>query len=249
MFPDFAENLVQAYEDFPEAVAIGGVDVAELPPVAQALIGSAGERKKVGYNRASQVRPWKQWVKHHVLFHSDSVFIRYDRNRSSPELKLDDRVGYQTDNLTGFAMSARREVALSEPFNNALLAYCPMEDADATYRFGRHGAVFVLKGARVHHFEAAASRIARKAVVSLQVSNMALFIHQNGSHKQPEFWIYVARRLLGETIKDVGSRRWSLPQVRGVLSAIPRSAAIFRRHPAEVGAWYGGAQRKVLGWQ
>lgn len=60
------------------------------------------------------------------------------------------------------------------------------------------------------------------------------------------FTIFVARRLLGETLKDLLARRLEFPQARGVIAAIPRSYGVFQRALPDAQAWYVDQQREFL---
>ena len=277
VFPDFADEMMKIYERDQERkiAGVGGHNVSELPPVAKAVmegvvaclkedpLSNALEKKNAG-NRGSAIAvaffenngaTWR-WFRRNVLMMSmETMFVPYDKKRSSITIRLDqvrDVVGHDSnvsDYMPGYAMSVRTQIARDEPFNPFLLAYCPLEDLDATYRFGRHGCCVISRKSRLNHYEVAASRVTRKLATSLGISNMALFIYTNSNdlrwHKV-KFGIYVLRRLIGETIKDVGSKRFDLPQARGVLGAIPVSIGIFRRPFAKANLWYVDRQREML---
>ena len=54
------------------------------------------------------------------------------------------------------------------------------------------------------------------------------------------------RRLLAEFLKDVLSRRWTLPQLRGLGAALGPSSRIFAMAEEELRRWYPACQRDVL---
>lgn len=279
LFPDFATEMLALYENDldTEIAAVGGAHVQELPALAVEMLDANDRRddnarsgqstkivqKQTGSRSSPAItdflerrfRLWP-WIRREILMMStERMFVPYDKGRPSAKHRASQatapssHTGYITDFLPGFAMSARVNVARAEPFNAHLLAYCPLEDLDTSYRYGRHGLCVIALRARLNHFEIAASRITRQQASSLGISNMALFIHTHSNspwRHRLAFGVYVARRLLGETIKDLGARRFNLPQAAGVLGAVPRSFGIFRRTRSEACKWYVSSQRKLL---
>lgn len=244
MFPDYAERTLAAYAN-PAIVGVGGVEIDDLPPTAQESVGGL-ERKEIG-GPAGEPSGLARWVSRNVLMMTaEAMFVPYEE-RQAPAITIDPAEGWVSHVQRGFAMSTRREIFEKEPFNPHLLAYSPLEDLDASFRYGRHGETVILRTAKMHHFAAAASRVGRLAATSLGISNMALFIRMSGQPAQSRFWSYVARRLFAEIIKDGGSRRWEFPQARGVLSAIPVSRRMFSEDAASLPDWYRLAQQRTLG--
>lgn len=273
LFPDFAEEILSLYEmDAAMSIAgVGGAAVDALPPVAASLLAENGaiaaaetlDRKVTGARRSAFLlrllqrsgRAWR-WCNRELLMMSmESMFVPYDHGRPSatrraPSAAVREAADLDiTDFMPGYAMSARAEVARAEPFNPFLLAYCPLEDLDATYRYGRHGHCVIAHRARLNHYEVAANRLTRKLATALGVSNMALFIHTNSNsptRHRIKYSIYVLRRLVGEILKDAGSKRFDFPQARGVLTAIPMSIGIFRRSKQSASNWYVKRQQRLL---
>jgi GT2 family glycosyltransferase len=181
----------------------------------------------------------------------ERMFVPYDYRRHRPSNamlpKTHDLVA--TRHLPGYGMAVRADVARAEPFNPFLLSYCSCEDLDASYRFGRHGVCAYAPDARLKHYEVEGSRVTRMQATSLGVSNVALFVHTNSDSPLRHcalFAVFVVRRLLGETLKDLLARRLKFPQAHGVLAAIPRSYGIFRRALPEAQKWYLDQQREFL---
>ena len=57
------------------------------------------------------------------------------------------------------------------------------------------------------------------------------------------------RRLLAEFLKDLLSRRWNLPQMRGLLAARRWTSAIFAMSDGKLESWYPDMQRRILSRQ
>ncbi|AUH34975.1 glycosyltransferase family A protein [Paracoccus tegillarcae] len=269
MFPDCAQTLMARYEADPDQriAAIALVDVPQIPPAAQKALtapdaartpvlgvkkgGTAEQRDRLNrMNRTSGL--WRWFSREVLMFSVENMFVPYDRHRKRPDvsgLPAGARPVEQIRHLPGYGMSVRSDIARRESFNPYLLAYCPCEDLDASYRWGRHGLCVVAPDARVRHHEVQASRIGRREATSLGISNNALFIHTNSDspiRHRLAFAIYVARRLLGETLKDAATRRFTFPQARGVLDAIPSAIGIFRRPLSEAQDWYDDRQKRLL---
>ncbi|GAA4000845.1 glycosyltransferase family A protein [Sphingomonas humi] len=271
LFPDYAERTLAIFERDPDQriVGVGGNLVADFPPVAARMLGlhdgsnvpAALEQKDTGTRKVARLAGFLEenlkiwpWIRKEILMMSmERMFVPYDEGRPGNA----DRVagimgsdeGYLSDYLPGGSMAIRSPVAKAERFNSYLLGYSPCEDLDVSYRYGRHGACVIIHASRQHHYEVAASRASRYLATLLGVSNVAFFIRVNSadpSRLEGRYWIFVARRLLGETIKDVVARRFEFPQVRGILGAIPLAYRIFRRDRRDVSAWYKEQQRALI---
>ena len=195
-----------------------------------------------------------RWVMKEILLVSQTrMFVPYDahRSRASPP-SGPDALGAGLKlvrHLPGFSMTVRRTVAEAEPFNAWLLAYCPTEDLEASYRWGRHGLCVRVPAAHVHHYEAASGRVTRREATLLGLLNSAFFTRLNsdapwrhGAH----YYVLTLRRVLGEFLKDAFNGRLTFPQARGALEALPRSVAVFR-HPRDgLGPWYRDLQQRLL---
>ncbi len=152
--------------------------------------------------------------------------------------------------IPGYLLTVRRAVAAAEGFDPDLLAYCPGEDLDATYRFARHGANVTALRARVYHHEAAAGRLKRHRALKLALMNQAFLLRKHSAHLPAHAALYawrLLRRVLAEALKDGLTRRWTFPQLRGALSAAAAAPAIFTHDRADLARWYQNRQRRVLG--
>ncbi|MFV0382588.1 glycosyltransferase family 2 protein [Paracoccus sp. (in: a-proteobacteria)] len=268
LFPDCAEKFMSVFENDREQKIAGLAlnTVASLPAAAIDYFmketkpgnsSAAIERKKGGtaenaslLKYLEQFRFWRFFRREILMQAKDRMFIPYDRYRD----RAHDREGNNNAVLVGYlpgcGMVVRTNIARIEKFNSFLCAYCPGEDLDASYRYGRHGLCIFAPDARLNHYEAAGSRIARMQATSLGISNVALFVHTNSDspiRHRASFAIYLGRRLIGEFLKDLLARRFSFPQARGVLLAIPRSYGIFRRSLPDAQQWYLEQQRVFLG--
>jgi GT2 family glycosyltransferase len=269
LFPNCAEEFMAIFEKDREEVIVGLAlqDVDSIPPAAGRLLRPAStfeqtaliiEQKRGGTTaNLSLIKYlekhtiWRLFRREILMQSMDRMFVPYDyyRHRKSDAVlsKADDLI--KTQYLPGYGMAVRAHVARAELFNPFLLAYCPCEDLDASYRFGRHGICAHAPNARLKHYEVEGSRITRSQATSLGVSNVAFFIHTNSDspiRHRASFTVFVARRLLGEILKDLLARRLKFPQARGVAAAIPRSFGIFRRALPEAQKWYFEQQREFL---
>jgi GT2 family glycosyltransferase len=188
-----------------------------------------------------------------MMMARNRLFVPYDAHRPRAAAPVDQgALGPGVSivrHLPGFSMTVRRTVAEAEPFNPWLLAYCPTEDLDASYRWGRSGLCVQVRTAQVHHYEAASGRVTRGEATLLGLLNSAFFTRLNsdapwrhGAH----YYVLTLRRVLGEFLKDLLNLRLTFPQARAALEALPRSVAVFR-HPREgLGPWYHDLQQRIL---
>jgi GT2 family glycosyltransferase len=262
MEPDCAATVMALYEADTEGrvAGIAGVNVAGDDTAARAVAQGAALKDAGGIRRSAALRGavrrsgLARWVLKEVLMQSrDRIFLRYDDpgTHHGPEtaaaLALP-RIRY-TEFLPGWGMTVRRRIALREPFDDGLLAYCPTEDLDASYRWGRHGVCLVAEAARINHVEAAAGRIKRRKVTALSLMNSAYFTRRNSrrpGRDAARFYGFAVRRVLAETLKDLITGRLSLPQGRGAAWALARSAGVWRQDRAKLQVWYAGLQRRIL---
>jgi GT2 family glycosyltransferase len=258
MYPDCAERLLSVYALDPDArlSAVAALDTNQ-PPGA----GPVGVESRVQANRGLRDRAaaWipdrmRNWMMNNLLmFGLENRFVPYDALRYPKIQPLDTRL---TDAnvvplrlFSGFRMTVRRSVALKEPFDDALLAYCPAEDLDNCYRFLRHGSNAVAIAALVHHHETAANRLKRRSVAELHLLNIAYFVRRSsrtqGLHRTL-YYILSARMLMSCALRDTAGRRWSYPDTRGTLAAIAKSITVFRLPTSGLRAAYQILQRQIL---
>jgi hypothetical protein len=146
----------------------------------------------------------------------------------------------------------RREAVVREPFDPILRSYGPGEDLDASYRISRHGALVTARLAMLHHYQSAAGRTNRYQVTLLSALNQAVGIRRHSADldaQRAEFGNLMRRRFLAEFLKDLLSRRWDLPQMRGLLAAPRWTAAIFAMSDGELENRCPDMQRRILSRQ
>ncbi|PZX18239.1 glycosyl transferase family 2 [Palleronia aestuarii] len=274
MYPDCAERVLSVYAADPDrALAALGAISHPMPPAPGAGTPQSPEpagterakeemarresvltRNRDTISGATQKSRLLRFVKTEVLMMSmDRVLVPYDAHRARAPLGVPRAVAAfglrAVGRLPGFGMTVRRAVWEAEPFDGALLAYCPAEDLDASYRWGRHGAVVIDRAARIHHYEVAASRLKRRQVTRLSVLNSAYLLARNsdarGRHV-PAFYLLTLRKVVAELIKDLGAGRYAIPQARGAAAAMARSVSIFRQPPDALPGWYTNLQQKML---
>lgn len=256
MFPDCAQEILRIYEaDQGHEVAAIAISLdSRIPdlPGAPTIAGKRmDEHSPAGLQEKVLRYGWGRWVNRKILLqNADELFIKYEGPR---EATIPAAVaGFDVTSTTfiqGCTMTVRREVLLREPFAQALRYYAPVEDLDASYRFGRHGAVLRAERARLHHFEAAGGRLKRKKVIAFQLLNGAYILKRHAPDPDRftmAYRILTWRRLLGEVLKDGLARRYDFPQVRGVLVGMRLWKEVWRRNPAELESWYPEFQKKVL---
>ena len=117
------------------------------------------------------------------------------------------------------------------------MGYSPGEDLDFSYRISRHGMLASVPGAHVHHYESSSGRTDRYRVAVLNAMNMAMLLRKNAvdlKNCKRKFWVLTARKILAELLKDGFSRRWTFPQLRGVLGSVTLCRAIFQMDKDEL---------------
>ena len=258
MFPDCAEEIMKVYEadKLDEVVAVAISLDENIPALPGAEAGKiihkvSTEHSTVGLQKRVMRYSWGRWVNRKILLqNADELFIKYEGPR--PEMVPAAVAAlnvHPTTFMQGCTMTVRREIALREPFEPAFRYYAASEDLDASYRFGRHGAVLRAERARLHHFEAAGGRLKRKKVIAFQILNGSFIIKRNARdpHRfKTAFRILIWRRLIGEVLKDALARRYRFPQVQGVLTGMKLWRQVWQRSPEELETWYPDFQKKVL---
>jgi GT2 family glycosyltransferase len=258
LFPDCAERILAIYAADPQRW-IAGVTAPNHPSSPQASttleIKSTGAQS-VGRLARLRMTPVGRWIWREIfLMDTLRLFVPYDLSRMAPDpaaLQLMKDLNLsKVFSMFGYAMTVRRDVARQEPFDNNLLAYSPCEDTDASYRYSRHGLLVMAPDARLHHFEVGAARLKRRKVAALFLMNVAYLLRKHSQdltlHRRHYMWL-ARRRVFAELLKDLISRRWSLPQFFGTLAALRKADRIFG-HPLEgLEQWYEDQQKEVLAW-
>jgi GT2 family glycosyltransferase len=251
MYPDCAEQIMQIYEADPAGVVQGiQAGLADLSPTETV----ADSQKVVGWSsgQVSQFGQLKSWIwKHVFLMNVDVLCIPY--NQTFPHYELPDAVQqfqiYPVKILHGCRMTFRRPALTAELFEPLLLYYAMCEDMDLSYRVSQRGALLEATEAKLYHFHSGSGRVSRYMVSALSALNQALFLKKNSDNLRRDcvrFYVLTTRRLLAEFLKDSLSQRWSLPQLRGLLTAIRYSIPLFAMSPQQLETWYPSLQKQIL---
>lgn len=259
LYEDCAERIMEAYDADSHGL-IGAIACTEVPDPPGKMIPDDRERADVTSRRASVGKLHRQsglvrflW-REVLLMTPKRVLVPYDGARPVYRQDLIRQSGVRTAHairfIPGFALTVRRALVLREPFEDALLAYSPTEDIEASYRFTRHAANAFVDGARIYHHHAATARIKRKQVIELTMCNVAFYIRKRSNNvwrDVPRYYVLGLRRVIAEAAKDGFSRRWSFPQLRGAVAGIMRSFSVFRAPRPSLDAWYQPVQLDILG--
>jgi glycosyltransferase involved in cell wall biosynthesis len=246
MYPTCAEEIMRLYEADTEGL-VQGVQATLLDkPPSNVVVTDAP--KSVGWRREN---PWlpvvgkvQQWIwKYVFLMDTEQLCVPY--YGGFPKYEVPDFVealnAYPIRIFHGCRMTFRRETILKERFEPLLLYYALNEDMDASYRVSRHGLLLESDSAKLHHFQSNSGRLSRFTVTVLSAMNQAACIRRysdNLKRDRLRFYILTCRRIVAELFKDALSRRWSLPQMRGVLVALQISPTMFALSDEELADWY-----------
>lgn len=254
MHPSCASEIISIYDADTELV-VAGVQASlssDIPPKAT-ITDSRKDSGKADLGSDNKIFSIvKQWIWREIfLMNSSKLFICYDglfHRRELPEYLIAFDIS-ANDLFHGCRMTYRRALVKKELFDPTLLSYCPMEDLDASYRISRHGMLVTAERAKLHHFESSAGRVKRRQVAMLTVLNQAFLIRKHSADVQRrriEFNRLIFRRIFAEFSKDLLSRRWTLPQLRGLLAARRHVKKIFAVPEKELFGFYRNLQIKIL---
>lgn len=254
MWRDCAAEIMRVYEADGQRQLVA-VSASDAPPEGD--LGDVGARKDGGLRDKAATAGKKSWLfrflwRELFLMSGERVFVPYAgpfRRGLPADLRHNIRGIHPVTLIGGYRLTARRKVLLAEPFDDALQAYCPAEDLDASYRLSRHGYLAAAQEARLYHHEVAASRLKRRTALILSITNVAYFVRKNSrriNRHRLAFGVMLSRRLLAEFLKDGLSRRWRFDQFRGAVRAIPTSARILFMDRARLKQWYQKRQLHIL---
>jgi GT2 family glycosyltransferase len=247
MFPTCAEEIMKAYDADKEQL-IGGIQANPIAGIPEGVLVS-GERKRTGniefQPRSRLLVRVRDWVRRNILLmDAAKLFIPYNGAfhvsaipQSCAHLKLVPVPLFQ-----GYLMTFRREAILRAGFEPAFREYAAGEDLDASYRVSLEGGLFSSTTGNLHHFNSASGRLSRTAATAKSVANLAYLLRKHSSNigsSKRQFYILMLRRLVAELIKDSLSRRWSMPQVRGILVGLLSSIRILNFDEEQVREWKG----------
>lgn len=250
MYPDCAETVMAIYEGDPEERIAGvGLEPVETPPTeAKAetqLIGRIEKaRPQIGGKIKSYI--WRQLF----LMSTDEIFLPYDGHyhRLGIPAALQDAT-FELPLLSGFQMTIRRRVAQEIGFEPIFESYSAFEDLDLSYRASRRGALCLALGARAHHLEAPSGRLKRFQSTLLGATNQAYLVLKHvpdHALAKRRYRRHLWRRLVAEFLKELLSRRWSLPQFRGLLAARRVTGAMFAWDRETLERMYPAVQKDIL---
>lgn len=256
MFPDCAERVLETYTSSPEAVGVRA-SATSTPPVPLETLGEVKSAGAMAGSRAERLLrlPGAPWLwKNLMMQDAEQHFIPYQgwREWPAPTSQMA-RMGAVPERLfQGYLMTFRRSAIQGLAFEESFVAYAAGEDLDFTYRVGLRGPLFAATRARVYHHQAARGRLPRDIVITLSLLNTAFCVRkhsgENLGRNRRRFWTWMGRRLVSEALKDALSRRWALPQVRGLLRAARYAPGVFAAGPTEADVRHRQLQRDLLGW-
>jgi len=253
MFPDCAEQIMKIYEADPEGKVKGiQASLADALPSAVVIDDTT---KPAGW-KWGQTLPFitglQQFVwKHIFLMNNEITCIPYvgDFPRYEVPQTLLDLEAYPARIFHGCRMTFRRETIAAERFEPLLLYYALNEDMDASYRVSLRGMLLEAARAKLCHFQSNSGRLSRYIVTTLASTNQAVFIQRYSNDRKRDrarFYVLTTRRVIAEFFKDGLSRRWTFPQVRGVLTAFRYAPVIFKLSDEELATWYPQFQKAFV---
>lgn len=257
LYSDCAARIMALYEADTDGV-VGGIQATlseDLPPgtalsQARKATGGGGTPSKV--RRKGLFEHVGYLLRRHVfLMGMADLFIPYGPgliHRPLPQNMAPEQVR-ATTLFHGCRMTYRRHVIAQSRFDDLLRYYCPGEDLDASYRVSLTHHLLTARQAQLHHYTVSAGRIDRYRTTVLSVVNQAVLVARYGQDKarvRRAYFRLQRRRLLAEFLKDALSRRFSFPQLRGILAARPLARQAFSMSEAELSAWYPDMQEKIL---
>jgi GT2 family glycosyltransferase len=254
MYPTCAEEIMRIYEADTEGVVKGvQADSVDHPP---SELVTSDSKKQTGWSEKwfsyGIISFFQRLIwKHLFLMDAGLLFLPYDGDFPKHEIpaSVEKLNVHPVQLLQGYRMTFRRDAILKEIFEPLLRYYAAGEDLDASYRVSRHGPLLVALDAKVHHFQSASGRLPRFKVSVLSALNQALCLRKHSSdlnRNRQLFYRLMARRVLAETLKDALSRRWDLPQARGILVALKYSSKLFTLPDEELAEWYPFFQHEFL---
>lgn len=254
MYPDCAEQIMRIYEADSDGV-VKGIQAAIVDALPSADIVINDTAKAAGWKWGKTIpgiTTLQGWVwKHVFLMNNEVTCVPYYGNFPKYQVPQPLRE-LQTDTVRlfhGCRMTFRRDAIAAERFEPLLLYYALNEDMDASYRVSKHGMLLEASNAKLHHFQSSGGRLSRFVVTTLASLNQAVCIRRYSddlNRDRRRFYILNTRRILSEIFKDGLSRRWTFPQVRGVLNSFRFAPTIFSLPLPELVEWYPQLQKALV---
>ncbi|MEL6886412.1 MAG: glycosyltransferase [Pseudomonadota bacterium] len=259
MYPDCAEAIMKVYEkDHEQKIACVAAKSVPLSPLENSVSDLPTRQTRnntQSRSPSSFVSRWlKRFVRREILLRNlQNRFVPYDRVGYGPTKTIPVELAsadiQSVTLVSGFRITVRRRIAMIERSDENLLAYCPKEDLDSSYRFLRHGINVMARNAHLYHHEALSGRLKGRQVAELSALNMAYFIRAHSTKPLAHlaaYYFWSLRVLLAAVLLEAVGRRWTFPTARGTVIAIGKSVTVFRRPRAELSPWYETVQSLIL---
>ena len=219
MYPDCAKAIMAIYgTDAGRAIVGCQAALADAPPASDFELPM---QKITGAKDLAMRGRFMQWVNRYVfMMAADQMFLPYWGRRATTSNPALATSASTVPLLHGCRMTFRRAELGHAPFDADLGSYAAAEDADASYRASRHGALVEVRGARIYHHTAASGRLRRGHAAELSAMNVAFLLRKNagpGLGALLRLYVWLARRVLAEFLKDLFSGRLGFPQWKAML--------------------------------
>ncbi|MGF1538277.1 MAG: glycosyltransferase family 2 protein [Elainellaceae cyanobacterium] len=257
MYPGCAETILKIYEADSEK-RIKGVQpsAASSPPLdveiddEAKVVGASDDTPKSKFKLLQTIQGL-MW-RHIFLMSADQLFIPYYGSfPSHPVPHFDEQQPsiFPVKLFQGFRMTYRRETIEKVEFEPCLLYYASGEDLDASYRVSLHGALVEAPDAQIHHFQSQSGRLKRFQASVFSILNQAVCLKKNSKNptkNKIKFYTLAVRRLFAEFCKDLLSKRFSFPQLRGTLTGLIYSFRVFSISRDQLEVWYPEFQGQLI---
>lgn len=252
LYPTCAEEIMRVYEaDVNEKVMGVQAQLVDTPP-SDVVISDT--KKQTGWSEKwhSSFSSFTKIIwKHLFLMNAEVLCLPYDGDFPKHQISASVKKlnVHPVKLFHGCRMTFRRNAILKELFEPLLRYYAITEDMDASYRVSRHGLLLEAVDAKLHHFHSSTGRLPRYKVAALSGLNQAVCLRKYSNDLKRDkqlFYRLTARRIFAEILKDALSRRWFLPQARGLFLTLRYSSRIFALPDRELAEWYPRFQREFL---
>jgi GT2 family glycosyltransferase len=253
MYPDCAEQIMKIYEA-DRSGEVKGVQASLVEATPSDVIVN-DTTKPAGWQWGKSLPVTATLVnfvwKHIFLMNNEVTCVPYagDFPQYQVPISLRDLDAHPVRLFHGCRMTYRREDIAGERFEPLLLYYALNEDMDASYRVSLRGMLLEAGHAKLCHFQSNSGRLSRYIVTILASLNQAVCVQRYSQNRQRDrrrFYVLNTRRILAEFCKDGLSRRWSFPQLRGVLTSFRYASYIFQLSDEGLALWYPQFQKVLI---
>ncbi|MEM6756826.1 MAG: glycosyltransferase family 2 protein [Planctomycetota bacterium] len=224
MHEDFADKVMSVYDRDTEARVAG---------VQGTMAGPPG--KPVRRPKATHWKFWlRLWFTNFVMFQdNERSFVPYDGSFHTAPMPdwLRERGAVTRGVLHGCRMTLRREAVLAHRFEEAFYRNGPCEDQDGSYRVSRSGLLVELPDAYLQHVSAPPNRQQLKTIRAMNQIDHHYIVRKHSNRLSRDRWKLrwrLARYVFGDTVRDLGGKRWGMPRVRGHLQGWRAGRRLFR---------------------